>query len=125
MSATLTIRGVAPETRDRLRARAARNGRSMAAEARAILDAARDDGPPETPDLAEAIRRRFAPFGGREPICGRRRSIARKYYSAVWPSCMAGGTATGWSARPSGCSRTTFETASCHSTGPHRAISRP
>ena len=66
MSATLTIRGVAPETRDRLRARAARNGRSMAAEARAILDAARDDGPPETPDLAEAIRRRFAPFGGVE-----------------------------------------------------------
>jgi antitoxin FitA len=35
--ATLTIRGLDDETRNRLRVRAARNGRSMEAEVRAIL----------------------------------------------------------------------------------------
>jgi antitoxin FitA len=63
--ATLTIRNVDPGVIERLRVRAARHGRSMEAEARSILSAAvagnRDQ--PE-PNLAEAIRRRFAPLGG-------------------------------------------------------------
>ena len=62
---TLTIRNVAPELRDRLRVRAALNGRSMEAELRALLRDALNDGPtrPEL-NLAEAIRKRFLPLGG-------------------------------------------------------------
>lgn len=63
--ATLTIRNVDAAVKERLRVRAAQHGRSMEAEARSILSegvvAERDE--PE-PNLAEAIRRRFAPFGG-------------------------------------------------------------
>jgi antitoxin FitA len=63
--ANLTIRNVDAAVKERLRLRAARNGRSMEAEARRILSEAvavdRDE--PE-PNLAEAIRRRFAPLGG-------------------------------------------------------------
>lgn len=63
---TLTIRNVDPAMKERLRIRAARHGQSMEAELRAILaDAMRDDRPDE-PNLAEAIRRRMAPFGGVE-----------------------------------------------------------
>jgi plasmid stability protein len=63
--ATLTIRNVDAGVKERLRVRAARHGRSMEAEARAILseDVASDRDQPE-PNLAEAIRRRFAPLGG-------------------------------------------------------------
>ena len=93
---TLTIRNVEPAVKEQLRVRAARNGRSMEAELRAILAEAvgteRDREPnlaeaiqglvhhmrteqfaahPDQPivaivepDLAEAIRRRFQPFGG-------------------------------------------------------------
>jgi plasmid stability protein len=63
--ATLTIRNVDAGVRERLRVRAARHGRSMEAEARSILSEAMagDRDQPE-PNLAEAIRRRFAPFGG-------------------------------------------------------------
>lgn len=63
--ANLTIRNVDAAVKERLRLRAARHGRSMEAEARRILSEAvavdRDE--PE-PNLAEAIRRRFAPLGG-------------------------------------------------------------
>ena len=63
--ANLTIRNVDATGKERLRLRAARHGRSMEAEARRILSEAvavdRDE--PE-PNLAEAIRRRFAPLGG-------------------------------------------------------------
>ena len=63
--ATLTIRNVDAAVKERLRVRAARHGRSMEAELRSILseavEAERDQ--PE-PNLAEAIRRRFAPLGG-------------------------------------------------------------
>ena len=63
--ATLTIRNVDAAVKERLRVRAARHGRSMEAEARTILSQAvageRDR--PE-PNLAEVIRRRFAPLGG-------------------------------------------------------------
>lgn len=62
---TLTIRNVPPPLRERLRVRAARHGHSMEAELRQILEAtlAEPQDAPE-PNLAEAIRRRFAPLGG-------------------------------------------------------------
>ena len=65
-NATLTIRRLDGLLKERLRVRAARNGRSMQAEARSILAAtlvAEDGG---EPDLAEAIRRRVAALGGIE-----------------------------------------------------------
>ncbi len=62
--ATLTIRNVEPAVKEQLRVRAARNGRSMEAELRAIVtDAVGREHGRET-NLAEAIRRRFEPFGG-------------------------------------------------------------
>jgi plasmid stability protein len=67
--ATLTIRNVDAGVKERLRVRAARHGRSMEAEVRSILSAAvagdRDE--PEL-NLAEAIRRRFAPLGGADDV---------------------------------------------------------
>ncbi len=63
---TLMIRNVDPMLKEQLRVRAAHNGRSMEAELRRILsDALTDEGSRE-PNLAEAIRRRFAPLGGVE-----------------------------------------------------------
>jgi plasmid stability protein len=61
--ATLTIRNIDAAVKERLRA--ARRGRSMEAEARTILSeaVAPDRDQPES-NLAEAIRRRFAPSGG-------------------------------------------------------------
>ena len=68
--ATLTVRNLDPEVHKRLRVRAAESGRSMEAEIRQILQdavAAPKPGPEESGlNLAEAIRRRFAPFGGVE-----------------------------------------------------------
>lgn len=62
---TLTIRNVDAILKERLRVRAARHGQSMEAEVRQILKAtlAESEGMPQ-PNLAEAIRRRFAPLGG-------------------------------------------------------------
>jgi plasmid stability protein len=60
----LTIRNVDPAVKERLRVRAARNGRSMEAELRQMLIDAMGDERDSEPSLAEAIRRRFAPFGG-------------------------------------------------------------
>ena len=63
--ATLTIRNVDAAVKERLRVRAARHGRSMEAEARTILsDAVAAEPDKSEPNLAEAIRRRFAPLGG-------------------------------------------------------------
>ena len=70
--ATLTIRNVDPEVQKRLRVRAAQNGRSMEAELRQIIkDAIQPEDERNGADqsglsLAEAIRRRFEPFGGVE-----------------------------------------------------------
>ena len=62
--ATLTIRNLDARLKERLRIRAARNGHSMEAELRQIVrDALANDGKSEH-TLAEAIRRRFSPFGG-------------------------------------------------------------
>ena len=62
---TLTVRNLDPRLKERLRVRAARNGRSMEAELRQILANSLGESRPE-PDLATAIRRRFAPLGGVE-----------------------------------------------------------
>lgn len=61
--ATLTIRQLDPRTRERLRLRAARHGRSVEAEVRAILDAAVDT--PED-NLLISLREGFAGLGGVE-----------------------------------------------------------
>jgi plasmid stability protein len=62
----LTIRNVDAALKERLRVRAARNGRSMEAELRHLLaQILAADGSREA-NLAEAIRRRFAPLGGVE-----------------------------------------------------------
>ena len=61
----LTIRNVDAVVKERLRLRAARHGRSTEAEACRILsEAVASDGDQPEPNLAEAIRRRFAPLGG-------------------------------------------------------------
>jgi plasmid stability protein len=73
---TLTIRNIDPGVKERLRVRAAINGRSMEAELRAIVIEAVDRDRAREPNLAEAIRRHLAPLGGVElephppvPIC--------------------------------------------------------
>jgi plasmid stability protein len=64
--ASITIRGIDAQLKARLRARSARHGRSLEAEARAILcnavalDAARSG------SLADAIAELFRPLGGVE-----------------------------------------------------------
>ena len=62
--ASITIRNLDHQIKERLRVRAARRRRSMEAEARHILGAAlmARDGP--RGNLAGAIRRRFGPLGG-------------------------------------------------------------
>jgi plasmid stability protein len=62
--ATLTIRNVDAALKQQLRMRAARHGRSMEAELRSILADAVAGEHDNAPNLAEAIRRRFAPLGG-------------------------------------------------------------
>jgi plasmid stability protein len=69
--ASITIRQLPEETKRKLKIRAAEHGRSMEQEAREIL---RNELAKATPakasrtgkDLADAIRRRFAPYGGVE-----------------------------------------------------------
>jgi plasmid stability protein len=67
-SASINIRQLEPALKEQLRIRAAHNGRSMEAEARAILkevltsqQSARSSSGAE---LVASIRRRFAPLGG-------------------------------------------------------------
>jgi plasmid stability protein len=66
--ATLTIRNLDDGTHARLRVRAAENGRSMEAEARALLDEYLAPGPaaddPEEYGLGSRIHARFAAIGG-------------------------------------------------------------
>jgi antitoxin FitA len=64
--ASITIRSLDENTKERLRIRAAHEGHSMEEEARKILRAAVAVDETETLDLAEAIRRRFRRFGGVE-----------------------------------------------------------
>ena len=62
----VTVRGLSPELKARLRVRAAHNARSMEAEARAILEAALSAPDDETTDLGAFARGLFAPLGGIE-----------------------------------------------------------
>jgi len=64
--ASITIRNLEEATKRKLKVRAAINGRSMEQEAREILKSALRQKPKTAADLAESIRRRFAPFGGIE-----------------------------------------------------------
>jgi antitoxin FitA len=61
---TLTIRNVDPELREKLRVRAALNGRSMEAELRHMLAENLSGAPRSSLNLAEAVHRRFLPLGG-------------------------------------------------------------
>ncbi|HKD01229.1 MAG TPA: hypothetical protein VKB77_02330 [Terriglobales bacterium] len=61
--ATIIVRKIDDRTKARLRIRAASHGRSMEEEAREILRSALVSSPPGG-NLAEMIRRRFAPLGG-------------------------------------------------------------
>jgi plasmid stability protein len=66
-TASLNIRQLDPALKEQLRIRAAHHGRSMEAEARAILKEVLMEKRPVTgADLAIAICRRFAPLGGVE-----------------------------------------------------------
>ncbi len=63
--AAMSIRNLDERVLELLRVRAARHGRSMEAEVRAILvDAVRD--PDEGPNLGQAIMTRFGELGGIE-----------------------------------------------------------
>lgn len=62
--ASITIRDRGDETKRRLRIRAAHHARSMEVEARDILRDALSAEPAGGPDLAAAIRARFAPLDG-------------------------------------------------------------
>ena len=57
----VTVRGLAPELKAKLRVRAAHNARSMEAEARAILEAALSAPEEDPTDLAAFSRALFAP----------------------------------------------------------------
>lgn len=63
--AAVSIRDLDDSVRDRLRQRAARNGRSMEAEMRAILEAAVAE-PERKPDLFWTLYERFQQIGGVE-----------------------------------------------------------
>lgn len=63
--ATLTVRGLDDATKARLRVRAARHGRSMEAEVRAILEDALPS-EPTSGGLGSRIHARFAAIGGVE-----------------------------------------------------------
>ena len=65
---TLTIRNLDPAVKERLRVRAAEHGHSMEAEARVILTEAVGTRLGRETNLAEAIRRRFAPLGGADDL---------------------------------------------------------
>lgn len=58
--ATITVRDLDDATRDKLRIRAARNGRSMEAEVRSILQVAVAAEPSTEPGLGSRIRALFA-----------------------------------------------------------------
>lgn len=64
--ASMTIRDIDDKLKTRLRLQAARHGRSMEEEARAILRIALSVEVTRTGGLVQAIRRRIEPLGGVE-----------------------------------------------------------
>jgi len=75
--ATLTIRRLDQNTKIRLKVRAAHHGRSMEEEALEILRSALAISSRNKGNLAEAIRRRFASFGGIEISLPRRGAVRK------------------------------------------------
>jgi plasmid stability protein len=75
--ATLTIRRLDERTKASLRIRAAHHGRSMEEEAREILRSTLTGSQPPAENLAERIRRRFAPLGGVELELPKRDSLRK------------------------------------------------
>lgn len=63
---SITIRGLDPALKERLRVRAAEHGHSMEAEVRRILQTVLDSGRPSKRNVYERVRARFAPLGGIE-----------------------------------------------------------
>jgi plasmid stability protein len=63
--AAISVRNLDDHVKDKLRIRAARHGRSMESEVRAILVEA-VGGPGDAPDLFEAMLARFGEIGGVE-----------------------------------------------------------
>lgn len=64
--ATITVRNLDEWVKQKLRVRAAANGKSMEQEVRDILRTAVEEERLSTQDLASAIRSRFASLGGVE-----------------------------------------------------------
>ena len=64
--ASITVRNLDESVKKRLRLRAAEKGRSLEAEARDILSREALAVPKPQVDIGEALRRRFASFGGVE-----------------------------------------------------------
>lgn len=62
--AALSIRDLDDSVKEKLRLRAARNGRSMEAEVRAILTSAVTTAEPSRTDLFTALTERFGRLGG-------------------------------------------------------------
>jgi plasmid stability protein len=75
--ASLTIRNLDDDLKDRLRVRAARRRRSMEEEVRHILRAALTRDMPEEDDLGQAIQRRFKRLGGVKLDIPKRESIRK------------------------------------------------
>lgn len=75
--AAISVRDLDEDVAARLKVRAARHGRSMEAEVRAILSEAVAAGEEEPPNLAQAIRERFAVVGGVDLEIPLRREMPR------------------------------------------------
>ena len=75
--AAISVRDLDDDVAGRLKVRAARHGRSMEAEVRAILTDAVTADDDERPNLAQAIRERFGSIGGVELDIPPRRDMPR------------------------------------------------
>ncbi|MFU8812959.1 MAG: FitA-like ribbon-helix-helix domain-containing protein [Balneolaceae bacterium] len=64
--ASITIRNLDKNLKSQLKIRAAKHGRSMEEEVRNILKSAVATENPQEDNFAEAVQKRFAPFGGVE-----------------------------------------------------------
>lgn len=73
----ISVRDLDEHVTARLKLRAARHGRSMEAEVRAILTETVAETGDERPNLAQAIRKRFAALGDAEVHVPPRRDVPR------------------------------------------------
>ena len=86
--ATLVVRNLSNDTKERLRIRAARQGRSLEAEARAILDAAVPGADPGSETLGQLVARYFGPEHGvdLDPYLPPREPIRDESFAAESPA---------------------------------------